>query len=112
MNIWKVFQVDVVALFENLVTMDVQDQFNKLKQVSTVADYEYKFEELRVLVLSKNKGFNEEYFIASFNRGLKDQSEGPVKMFRPQTLCDVVFLAKQEESKITKSPLRNSTIYF
>lgn len=109
MNTWKVFQADVIARFENLETMDVQDQFNKLKQICTVADYEDKFEELRALVLSKTKGFNEEYFTASFISGLKDHIKGSVKMFRPQTLGDAVFLPKQEESKTTKSAMNNST---
>lgn len=95
---WKAFQADVVARFEIVETMDVQDQFNKIKQTGTIADYEDKFEELRALVLSKNRGFNEEYFISSFISGLKDNIKGSVKMFRPQSLSDAVYLAKQEEN--------------
>lgn len=70
--------------------------------MGTVVDYEDRFEELRALVLSKNKGFNEEYFISSFISGLKDHIKGSVKMFKPQTLYDAVLLAKQEESKTSK----------
>lgn len=94
LNNWRSFQADVISRFEDFETMDVHDQFNKLKQVGTVADYEDRFEELRALVLSKNKGFNEDYFISSFISGLKDHIKGSVKMFKPQSLYDVVLLAK------------------
>lgn len=94
---------DVVARFENPETRDVHDLFNKLKQVTTVADYEDKFEELRAMVLSKNRGFTEEYFISSFMSGLKDHIKNSVRMFRPQTLVDTIFLAKQEETKSGKN---------
>lgn len=80
---WKQFINDLVARFENPESMDVQELFNKLRQVSSVGDYEDKFEELRALVVSKNKGFSEEYFVSSFLSGLKDHIKGSVKMFRP-----------------------------
>ena len=63
---WKLFKVDVIAKFENPEGKDVQELFNKLKQTSLVAEYEDKFEELRAMVLHKNKGFTEEYFVSSF----------------------------------------------
>lgn len=80
---WKNFVFDIIARFENPETRDVQDLFNKLKQVTTVADYEDKFEELRAMVLTKNKGFTEEYYISSFISGLKDHIKNSVRMFRP-----------------------------
>lgn len=73
--------------------------FNKLKQVGTVNDYEDKFEELRALISSRNRNFTEEYYVSSFVSGLRDHIKGAVKMFRPQTLADTIFLAKQEEAK-------------
>lgn len=39
--------------------------------MGNVVEYEDKFEELRALVVSKNKGFSEEYFDSSFMSGLK-----------------------------------------
>lgn len=47
-----------------------------MRHVGTVVEYEDKFEELRVLVVSKNKGFSVKYFISSFMRGLKITSRG------------------------------------
>lgn len=100
---WKLFQADVISRFENPEQLDVQDQFNKLKQTTTVTDYEDRFEELRALVVHKNKGFNEEYFLSSFISGLKDSIKLSVRMFRPATLADAIYLAKKEETKLSKN---------
>lgn len=69
---WKIFINDVVAPFEIPENRDVQDLFNKLRQVGSVTDYEDQFEELRALVVAKHRGFTEEYFVSSFVSGLKD----------------------------------------
>lgn len=91
---WRMFVDDVVLRFENPENRDIQYLFNKLKQTGTVAEYEDQFEELRALVMAQNRGFNEEYFVSSFVSGLKEHIKGAVKMFRPQTLSHVIFLAK------------------
>lgn len=67
-----------------------------------MVDYEEKFEKLRFMILHKNKGFTEEYFVSNYLSGLKDHIKTSVRMFRPRTLTDAVFLAKQEEAKTTK----------
>lgn len=89
MNVgWKLFTSDVITRFENLENRDVQDLFNKLRQMGSVAEYEDRFEELRALVVSRNKGFTEEYFISSVISGLKEHIKTAVRMFRPQTFCE------------------------
>lgn len=93
------FQADVINRFENPDNRDVQDLFNKLSQTGTVNDYEDKFEELRALVVTKHRSLTEDYFVSSFLSGLQDHIKSAVRMFRPQTLVDAIFLAKQEESK-------------
>lgn len=99
---WKIFQADVISRFEHPDLRDVQDRFNKLSQTGIVGDYEDTFEELRALVVLKNKHLTEDYSISSFVSGLQDHIKGAVTMFRPQTLADTVFLAKQEEAKTRK----------
>lgn len=100
---WKLFTADVIIRFENPENRDVQDLFNKLKQHTSVSDYEDSFEELRALVAAKYKGFPDDYYVSSFISGLKDHIKGTVRMFKPQSLTDAVFLAKQEESRSCKS---------
>lgn len=93
---WKTFQADVVMRFENLEQRDVQDQFKKLKQPTSVVDYEDQFEELRAMVMHKNMG------------GLKEPIKVDVRMFRPQTLSDAIFLAKQEVTRVSRSTYQSA----
>lgn len=96
----------MIAHFENPKHQDVHELFNKFKQISTLADYEDRLEELRAQVVHKNKGLGEDYFLSIF---LSEYIKASVRMFRPQTLCDVVILAKQEESKSVKPTLTTGT---
>lgn len=41
--------------------------------------------------------------------GLKDHIKGSVKMFRPKTLVDAIFLAKKEEARVLRGSSFNST---
>lgn len=74
--------------------------FNKLRQVSSATDFEDQFEELRALVVAKQHDF-------SCVSGLREYIKGAGKIFHPQTLGDVVFLAKQVEAKSSKSSLNS-----
>lgn len=94
---------DVVVRFKNPENRDVLDLFNKLREEGTVMEYEDKFEELRALIVVRYKNFSEEYYVSSFISGLKDHIKGSIRMFRPPTLADAVFLAKQEEARSSKS---------
>lgn len=76
---WHVFVNDVLLRFENPENRDVQDLFNKLRQTWAVFEYEDQFEELRALVMAKNKGFNEKYFVSNFVSGFKDHIKGAIK---------------------------------
>lgn len=96
---WKMFQNDLIIRFEDPDSRDAQDSFNKLRQVGTISVYEDSFEELRALVVARNKGLTEDYFISSFISDLKDHIKTSDRMFRPQLLVDAVFLAKQEAAK-------------
>ncbi|KAL8091683.1 hypothetical protein AgCh_034082 [Apium graveolens] len=107
---WKTFQNDVILEFENPESRKVQDQFNKLKQTTTVGEYEDQFEEMRALVVHKNKGFNEEYFMSSFISGLKESIKVVVRMFRPQSLSDAIFLVKQQEARVSKNPYTTAKV--
>lgn len=80
------FVNDLIVRFENPETRDVQDLFNKLKQITTVADYEDKFEELRAMVFTKNKGFIEDYTLCqALLGGLKSISKPRLGCSDPRT---------------------------
>ncbi|KAK8695823.1 hypothetical protein V6N13_000971 [Hibiscus sabdariffa] len=85
---WHEFAADLCHRFCNKNQFDVIKEFNKLSQITTVADYQENFEELQPLMLQKNCNLPESYFVSSFNSGLQEQIRNRVKIHEPVTLAD------------------------
>ena len=62
------------------------EEFNKLKQVGSVMDYQLQFEKLKALMLNHNLYLMEAYFISSFLSGLNEELRPMVKVLQPRTL--------------------------
>ena len=65
---WKMFEELLCKRFDNRISKDVVEEFNKLQQTRKVEEYQKKFEELKTLMMIKNPYLGEEYFISSFCR--------------------------------------------
>ncbi|KAF5184198.1 hypothetical protein FRX31_026215, partial [Thalictrum thalictroides] len=70
---WLEFSDAIRSRFSTEAQENIVGDFNKLKQVTTVIDYQDKFEELKALLLLENKHLTEKYFVDSFISGLKDE---------------------------------------
>lgn len=95
---WPEFEKLLCQRFSDHFGRDIVEEFNKLQQTSTIEKYQEKFEELKTLMLIKNRSLTEEYFVSSFTSGLKDEVKPMVKMFKPTTLLgafEVVHLQEQ-----------------
>ncbi|XP_026451994.1 uncharacterized protein LOC113352386 [Papaver somniferum] len=92
---WEDFIIDVCTRFQELGHDNVVGEFKKLDNVNTVLEYQEQFEELKALMLAKNPSLTEEYFIHSFISGLKEDIRMVVQMFTPNTLQQVIFLARR-----------------
>ena len=68
--------------FRERRTIDIVEEFNKLRQMGTMHEYQLKFEELKSLMLNKNPYMTEEYFVLNFISGLNDDLRSMVKMMR------------------------------
>ena len=77
---WEEFAEELCERFGDRGLSDVVDEFNKLKQVGTVLDYQLRFEELKALMLNHNPYLTEAYFVSCFlkwlERGAKANVEG------------------------------------
>ncbi|KAL5720791.1 hypothetical protein ACHQM5_013426 [Ranunculus cassubicifolius] len=78
------------------VTNNVVAEFNRLIQTGSVQEYQGKFEELQPLMLQRNPGLTEAYFVDSFIGGLKQEIQHTIQMFYPSTLT----LARLQESSL------------
>ena len=65
---------------------DVVEEFNKIKQNGSVAEYQRRFEELKALMLNHNPYLTKAYFVSSFISWLNEELRLMVKVLLPQTL--------------------------
>nr|XP_027102942.1 uncharacterized protein LOC113724214 [Coffea arabica] len=76
------------------------EEFNKLMQSGSVADYLDKFEMLKSLVMSSLPHLQDSYYKACFLSGLKEEIVTMVKMAKPKTLADAIDAAKLQERNL------------
>ncbi|XP_026450774.1 uncharacterized protein LOC113350886 [Papaver somniferum] len=96
----EVFIRDICSRFQELGHDDIVGEFNKLSQYGIVLEYQELFEELKALMLAKNRHLTEEYFTSSFISGLKKELRIVVKIFSPTTLEKAIYLARMQEIMI------------
>ena len=83
---WAEFAEDLCERFGENSMMDVIEEFNKLRQEGSVADYQIRFEELRSLMWSSQLALAEHYFVSNFISGLKEELRLMVKMMQLVTV--------------------------
>lgn len=96
---WSEFTETVNARFSDKVFENIVGEFNRLRQQTTVLEYQAKFEELQPLVLRKYSGLSEDYFVASFISGLREELQHTVGVFQSSTLHHAISLARLQETK-------------
>ncbi|CAI9102163.1 OLC1v1000385C1 [Oldenlandia corymbosa var. corymbosa] len=80
--------------------LHIVEEFHNLKQTTTVADYQEKFEELRDLMVKINFKPSEGYFISCFLSGLKPAVKESMENLKPETLYQAFNLARLQEIAI------------
>lgn len=81
-------------------TMDIVEEFNKMKQHGSVQEYQLQFEELKSLMLSRNPYMTKDYFVSSFLSGLNEKLRSAVKMTRPRTVQEAMESALLQEMNV------------
>ncbi|TXG71290.1 hypothetical protein EZV62_006225 [Acer yangbiense] len=97
---WEEFTDSLLVRFLDLEQEDVVGEFQRLKQTSTVTNFQDRFEELQPRLISKNLGLSDEFFLACFVSGLKGEIRNSVKMFHPPDLKSAIHLARLQEAAI------------
>ena len=70
---WEEFREILCKRFNDNGYRGVVEKFNVLQQKGSVEEYRERFEELKPLMMIKNKNLHESYFISSFISGLKEE---------------------------------------
>nr|XP_027123207.1 uncharacterized protein LOC113739959 [Coffea arabica] len=97
---WEEFEDMLCRRFNDRSCKDIVEEFNKLQQVGSIEDYQERFEELKPLMMIKNRNLDENYFISSFISGLKEEIKPVVRMLKPATLSEAFELSQWQEQVI------------
>lgn len=106
---WREFAKVVSERFSDQEYENIIGEFNKLQQTTTVSAYPDKFEQLRPIVLSKQRELTEVYFVASFISGLKEEIMFNVQMLQPSTL-EATSLARLQISSLKVIAKKNRVV--
>ena len=85
---------------------DFTGALTKLRQTSTVQEYQTEFEKLA----NHTEGLPNAFYLSCFISGLKDAIRSKVKMFCPRTMMEALGLAKLAENKIRAQQRSKSTL--
>ncbi|XP_026379637.1 uncharacterized protein LOC113274474 [Papaver somniferum] len=100
--LWEEFCDDINFKFQELGHDDVVGEFNKLSQEGAVLEYQELFEELKALMITKNRYLNEAYFTSIFVCGLKEEIRLVLQMHSPSTLSHAMYFARMQEAVLEK----------
>ncbi|KAD4585211.1 hypothetical protein E3N88_22812 [Mikania micrantha] len=102
---WTDFQVELLQRFSGLEIHNPYEQLATIKQVDSILDHIDDFEYLLSLVPRLSESQTLGYFIA----GLREDVKKWVRLHRPQTCLDAIYLAKDVEAvlrpSVTTGPL-------
>lgn len=93
---WDLFKNGLISCFGSDVYEDVVGELTKLKQTSSVRDYQEQFE----ILANKTQGLPEHFFTSCFISGLKKEIRANVLMFKPTNTMQAIGLAKLQELSI------------
>lgn len=93
---WEDFTKGLLTRFGPSQFEDAIASLTKLRQSSTVEDYQTKFEELA----NRTSGLNESFMVSCFLGGLHEDIRLSVRMLQPNSLSNAVGLARLQEEKI------------
>ncbi|XP_057475850.1 uncharacterized protein LOC130763850 isoform X2 [Actinidia eriantha] len=93
---WESFKQGIVSRFGPDVFEDAVGELTKLKQTTTVKEFQEQFE----LLANKTQNLPESFFTSCFISGLKEEIKANVLMFRPINITQAIGLAKLQENSI------------
>jgi len=93
---WEEFVFALKTRFAPSAFDDPVGAFTKLKQTSTVEDYQVQFE----ILSNRIQGMSEEFKVSTFLSGLKEEVRIMVTMLKSTTLSSAFGLAKLQEEEV------------
>lgn len=97
---WAKFKEELCIRFEETLTEDRVEEFNRLTQTGSVKELLSKFENLKAQMIMTNPTLNESHFLCSFVGTLKEEIKYAVKMFKLATFSFIIEQARMQENAL------------
>jgi hypothetical protein len=95
---WEEFVIAFKVRFASSAFDDPLRAFTKLKQTSTVEEYQTQFE----ILSNRIQGMSEEFKVSTFLSGLKEEVRITVTMLKPNALTTTFGLARLQEEEVNQ----------
>ena len=82
---------------------DALTQLSELKQTSTMEEFATEFESLQYQICMHNHGYDEEFFVTQFLKGLKNDIRSAVQIQVPDKMTKAVMLAKIQQKILDRN---------
>ncbi|KAH9686516.1 hypothetical protein KPL70_014380 [Citrus sinensis] len=90
---WKAFVEELWARFGPTECEDFDEALSRVKQTSSLRDYQKEFERLG----NRVHGWTQRALVGTFMGGLKPEISEEIRMFRPKTLKEAISLARMKD---------------
>ncbi|CAA7045918.1 unnamed protein product [Microthlaspi erraticum] len=95
---WLVFEEELWARFGPTDGDNFDEALSKIQQTGTLREYQREFERLQNNV----DGWTQKALVGTFLGGLNPSIADPIRMFKPQSLKDVIGLARMRDDQLQK----------
>lgn len=108
---WDIFTVLVLQHFLTSSQENLVGKFDKLMQTSSVEVYIREFEQLWSHLLTANKLLTEDFYVASFLSGLRQDIQQALYVYKPATLQEAMIEEKEQDVLVSLLEKRAVTVF-
>ena len=95
---WMNFEDELWARFEPSECEDFDEALSRVRQTSSLREYQREFERLGIRV----RGWTQRALVGTFMGGLKTDISDGIRMFKPQTLREAIGLARMKDDQLAR----------
>ena len=95
---WMNFEDELWARFGPSKCEDFDEALSRIRQVGSLRDYQREFERLG----NRVQGWTQRALVGTFMGGLRPDVSDGIRMFKPQTLKEVISLARMKDDQLAR----------
>ena len=96
--VWADFEEELWARFGPTECEDFDEALSRVKQMSSLRDYQREFEKLG----NRVQGWTQKALVGTFMGSLKSEIADDIRMFKPKSLKEAISLARMRDDQLTR----------